>query len=99
MDIEVGDSLIGKLIYTTNRGVSVAQSLNPFGPVTQSTPLIDGTSTVTSEEFSHSVFGDDTIGYRFLGTSQNRQIDAEKNGPTTMDSLAFIPENPGIGWK
>ncbi len=99
MDIEVGDSLIGKLIYTTNRGVSVAQSLNPFGPVTQSTPLIDGTSMVTSEEFSHSVFGDDTIGYRFLGTSQNRQIDAEKNGPTTMDSLAFIPENPGIGWK
>jgi hypothetical protein len=80
-------------MYSTDTQQSVEKALDPFASSVQNTPILDATSSISSEAFSQNTFNSNIIGYRFIKET-SRDIDAEENGPNTIDSLAISPETP-----
>lgn len=92
MNVQISGETIAKIVYATLTSVSVGKSMTPFASASQSTPILDATSSVSSSAFSQVSFDSIAVGYRFIKETSSLEMDPVKNGPSNINSLAMTPE-------
>ena len=97
MSVMQGGQEIATLIYMMDR----SRSVNRSPQLTQATPR--NTPTLLSTGFALETTRPDplattSIGYQIVRTSDSRELDEVKNGPSHTDSLGALSEVSGVGW-